>query len=187
MKIMNIKYRWVLIGILMVFFSMVAAMISYFGGQNGQVSHTESKLVAKFLENAVTMNFTSNRNDYFWRYTIEELVRKGAHFSEYMLFGLISCMLSNLLLRRVWLAAAISIAVCSIYAYIDEYRQNFVLNRTPSWFDVKVDVTGAIIGIVMAAIVLLIIRYIHKLKTQIIELEDRHGNKECLRSEEKVS
>ncbi|MFZ3102550.1 MAG: VanZ family protein [Desulfitobacteriaceae bacterium] len=183
MKIQNIKYRWILIGMLTVLFLMVAAIISYFGSQNGRVSHTESRFLARFIENALTNNFTYNRNDFFWRYTLDELVRKGAHFSEYMLFGLISGILSNLLLRRVWLATAISLTVCSIYAYTDEYRQNFVLNRTPSWFDVKMDVTGAVIGIVLATIVLLILRYIHRLKRRIKELEESRGNQADLRSD----
>ena len=149
-------------------------MIWNFSSQNGQVSNAKSMFIAKNIQNIMADNFVINQNDYFWRYNMNELVRKGAHFSEYFLLGSIACFLANVLFRRVWLATAISLIICPIYAYIDEYRQNFEPGRNPRWFDWKMDVAGAVFGIVMATIVFLIFRYIHKLKARINELEDRH-------------
>lgn len=171
MKEMN-KYRWLLIVLMMVMLLITLAMIWYFTNQNGQVSHVKSTEIAINIKNTLAKNFKINETDYFWRYNMEELVRKGAHFIEFMILGLIACTLFNLLfLRRVWLSANISLVLCFIYACLDEYRQCFVSERTPCWFDVKVDVSGAFIGIVMITIIFLNLWYIHKLKTRIVELE----------------
>lgn len=186
MKDKHNKYRRLMIAILFVSFLMVVAMIWYFTSQSIQVSDSTSKYIAKRIENTIGEYFVINLTDQFWRDTLDELVRKGAHFTEYFLLGSITCALLNVLFRRGRSAAVISLIICPIYAGIDEYQQNFVPGRGPRWFDWKMDVFGAISGIIMVMIVFLIFRYIYKLKARINELEERQDNQGFSRLEEKV-
>lgn len=176
MKNYNTKYRLLLIGILFILLLLVIAMTWYFTSQNGQVSHATSMAIAKKIENFLLENYPINQSHYFSRVSLDDLVRKAAHFSEYILLGSITSTLFNVIFRRVWMALASSIALCSLYAYIDEYRQNFFPGRTPTWFDWRVDVSGAILGILIAAIIYLVFRYIYKLRARINELEDQKIN-----------
>jgi VanZ family protein len=69
---------------------------------------------------------------------VHALVRKSAHFTEYgVLFWLL---LRGPMVGRPYLA----LSVCVIYALLDEGHQIFVDGRTPSFYDVALDSTGAL-------------------------------------------
>jgi len=79
--------------------------------------------------------------------TIDDLtvvVRKFAHFTEYVILGIlmINC-LKDYNLKKVIL---ISIVLCILYASSDEIHQYFV-GRTSSIFDVCIDSIGSLTGI----------------------------------------
>lgn len=79
--------------------------------------------------------------------TIDDLtfiVRKLAHFTEYVILGIlmINC-LKDYNLKKVVL---ISIILCVLYACSDEIHQYFV-GRTARVFDVFIDSLGSIVGI----------------------------------------
>jgi len=66
------------------------------------------------------------------------LIRKAAHFTEY---GVLFWLLVRGPLRG---RAAVALAICVVYALLDEGHQMFVPGRTPSLYDVALDSTGAI-------------------------------------------
>ena len=69
---------------------------------------------------------------------LHALVRKAAHFTEYgVLFWLL---LRGPMQGRPYLA----LTVCVLYALLDEGHQVFVDGRTPSFYDVALDSTGAL-------------------------------------------
>ncbi len=43
----------------------------------------------------------------------------------------------------------LSFILTAIYAIVDEWHQSFVPNRNPTYFDVLIDLTGAIIAIII--------------------------------------
>ncbi len=66
------------------------------------------------------------------------LVRKSAHFTEYgVLFWLL---VRGPMAKRPYIA----LALCVLYAMLDETHQVFVPGRTPSLYDVALDSTGAL-------------------------------------------
>ncbi|MBQ6679326.1 MAG: VanZ family protein [Lachnospiraceae bacterium] len=77
------------------------------------------------------------------------LVRKVAHFSEYLVLGL--------LLSRTLKAYGISygkriifgILIALLYAVLDECHQLFVPGRSGAFFDVLVDTAGAVNGVLL--------------------------------------
>ena len=69
---------------------------------------------------------------------LHALVRKSAHFTEYgVLFWLL---LRGPMAGRPYMA----LAVCIVYAFLDEGHQMLVPGRTPSLYDVALDSTGAL-------------------------------------------
>ena len=66
------------------------------------------------------------------------LIRKAAHFTEY---GVLFWLLARGPLRG---RAAVALAICVIYALLDEGHQMFVPGRTASLYDVALDSTGAL-------------------------------------------
>jgi VanZ family protein len=171
MKILFNKHsERVIFVILAVLLLAVIILIWYFTSQNGQLSHSMSIPLAEKIRNILSDNLLINKN-YICLNRLDELVRKGAHFCEYMLLGSITCLFFSVLFRKVWFSTFISLFVCSFYAFIDEYRQNFIPGRTFLWFDWKLDLAGAVSGIIMTALIVLIIFHIHKLKERIYELE----------------
>lgn len=171
---MNKKYtRLILSALIFVLLCSIVIMSWHFSEQSGYTSNNLSAKVAKSIENSIADNFITNRNDTFWKVTLNLIVRKAAHFLEYMLIGATICLLLNILIKKVWLSLAISIITCPIFAYIDEYRQKFSYGRSPRWTDVKIDTSGALLGILIITIVFLVFRYVQKLKIRINELESQ--------------
>lgn len=83
---------------------------------------------------------------------IHFLVRKMAHFSEYLLLGLtLSLPLYVYRLRGFWLVLTAGL-FCAAFAGLDEYHQTFVAGRSPALRDVAIDTAGSIVGIYITRI-----------------------------------
>lgn len=98
----------------------------------------------------------------------ERTIRKGAHFTEYMVLGLIVCIdmvfISSLLwsgslkTRSVFLGAAIPFS--AVIALIDEFAvQMNTVGRGPSFTDVLIDLSGATLGFVLVLFGFLVVVY----------------------------
>ena len=75
---------------------------------------------------------------------LHELIRKGAHITEYFIFSLL-LMHGIRAGRKEWRLrwALIAIGIAALYASSDEFHQLFVPGRHGSPYDVMIDVTGA--------------------------------------------
>ena len=75
---------------------------------------------------------------------LHELIRKGAHITEYFVFSLL--LLHGIRAgRKEWRLrwALIALGIAALYASSDEFHQVFVPGRHASLWDVMIDVTGA--------------------------------------------
>jgi VanZ family protein len=77
--------------------------------------------------------------------TWDEVLRKGAHMTEYAILGA--------LLYRALGRVLPSLALGILYAATDELHQNFVHGRHPSPFDVAFDACGLAIGLALVVFV----------------------------------
>ena len=76
---------------------------------------------------------------------IHVLIRKCAHFTEYLILGVFSTLT---LLQTEWKRkCAIGIGFCACVAVMDETLQLFVSGRTGKVLDVLIDSVGAMVGI----------------------------------------
>ena len=124
-------------------------VIFYFSSRTAAESSSQSTSVIDWL----TKLFGSNVFTDF-------IVRKSAHFLEYP--GL--CLLLNwaLLLSKGKPLPAAALPVASLYAVTDEIHQLFVEGRSCEVKDWAIDTAGAILGICVFYVTLLIVRFIMK-------------------------
>ena len=101
----------------------------------------------------------------------DRVVRKSAHFLEYMLLGILAAIdvaaISKAILRRRSLFAAlfmpISVALSFAVSAIDEFViQAATEGRGPSWRDVGIDCGGAATGALICILVFLVTYYFAK-------------------------
>ena len=85
---------------------------------------------------------------------VQHIVRKTAHFTEYMILGLlIRLCLESWFGRRKRLLTA-SWAAGTIYAGTDELHQLLIDGRSGQWTDVLLDSGGVMTGVLIAVLVL---------------------------------
>ncbi|MDX9918204.1 MAG: VanZ family protein [Gudongella sp.] len=83
------------------------------------------------------------------------IIRKYAHFFAYLLLSGLVLNALRLSLHRSWgYRAVIAVAVCVLYAASDEIHQIFVPGRSAQLRDVLIDTSGALVGIVIYALLL---------------------------------
>lgn len=94
---------------------------------------------------------------------IDFFVRKTAHFTEYMILGILwmLCLQSRMgnivTLRKNML---FSVLASGLYAMSDEFHQLFVAGRAGRWMGVGIDTFGAITGILLIAIIIKIFLFV---------------------------
>ncbi|MCI9449756.1 MAG: VanZ family protein [Clostridiales bacterium] len=74
-------------------------------------------------------------------------IRKAAHFSEYLLLGILTCLAFGRYSIRKYGKFFSPFFLCVLYAVSDEIHQYFVPGRACRAFDVMIDSTGALFGI----------------------------------------
>lgn len=130
----------------------MGTLIFGFSSQNAEESSGLSEQVTSALVEGVNTTFhagwTSAQILYYediWEFW----VRKAAHFSEYLLFGVLLCLplyVCGLTGRQLVLSA---IAISACYAATDELHQFLSPGRSPGLRDVAIDTCGAAVGILL--------------------------------------
>lgn len=81
------------------------------------------------------------------------VIRKAAHFSEYLVLGLIAVNFAKALKRQGVAASSLQAAipgVCALVPVLDETLQLFVPGRSGSLRDVAIDLCGLAVGVCAA-------------------------------------
>lgn len=80
--------------------------------------------------------------------TLNFLVRKGAHLTEYAMLTFLSFGVGTIGLQRFWKSVLpLALIGSAIFAITDEVHQSFVPNRGASPIDVLIDITGALLAV----------------------------------------
>ena len=120
--------------------------IFYMSSREGDKSTGDSSAVINFIKIylGIDLDMISNGNASF-------IVRKTAHATEYMVLFILIYMVTKEyenIKRKVLLSLIITIC----YSISDEVHQYFVPGRDMRIFDVMVDSTGALIGVILLKI-----------------------------------
>ncbi len=121
-------------------------IIFMFSNQNGVKSQSLSD---KFINNIISISDKSmSKSDKIETISnISYLVRKIAHFSEYLILGILLVLtLKEFNIKRYYL---LSIIIAVIYESSDELHQLFLVGRSAKVLDVFIDSFGSIVGILI--------------------------------------
>lgn len=170
------KYRVILLAALVLGWMGV---IFAFSSQNGAASSETSGRVVTAVIAIIRPNFDSlaaSEQESF-RDLVTFFVRKGAHFTEYLILGVLLFLLYHewrprifltaqikdnrrpICLHRVWLGAWIT---ATLYAASDEFHQMFTGGRSPQVRDVCIDSSGAAVGCLIVLVIIVLIAKMHR-------------------------
>lgn len=150
--------------ILMICIIILCCAIFNFSSQEGQVSSGTSSKVANILldifANGKEMTLQEKETQIE---IMQPFVRKGAHFSIYMLLGILVMCCAQTFKWHNEYRFDVSVMFTFLYACTDELHQRFVAGRSGQFSDVCLDTVAASFGII---IVLIIALTVHKIKTR---------------------
>lgn len=148
--------------ILMICIVILCCTIFNFSAQEGQASSGTSSKVASFLIDTFANGKEMSTQEKESQIEIlQPFVRKGAHFSIYMLLGILTmCCLQTFKGSKAY-KFDFGTMFCFVYACTDELHQRFIPGRSGEFVDVCLDTVAATFGIL---IVMLIAFIAHKIK-----------------------
>ena len=134
-----------------------------FSNQNGEKSGSKSRKITVILTKKIKsiQNMKEEEKEIKLK-QIEHYIRKLAHFSLYTIVGFLTMSLMSTYNLKMYKKMIISLIIGAIYAISDEFHQSFIPDRTSSFFDVIIDTSGVVFGILIAIIIVIFIKKIHK-------------------------
>lgn len=134
----------------------VMCAVFMFSSQDGNRSGGISEKVTRVICRVIFFKYDEMSGDeqLFVVRQLNYFVRKLAHFSVYMLMGILSY--SALLIadiERIAQKWAVSLGICALYAALDEIHQYFIPGRSMRFTDVLIDCSGALIGIAIVKLI----------------------------------
>ncbi len=88
-----------------------------------------------------------------WDSTLETIIRKMAHFGEYLCMGFLSYSVVALWYHPRWKGRFLVVLQLLVSAGLDELHQYFVPGRCAAFRDVMIDTAGGIVGIIFIVII----------------------------------
>lgn len=161
---MNEKIN-ILRAILIVLLLMMFGTIFNFSNQNGEKSGSLSRQVTENVTkniNSIQKLEQSEKEKVLNK--IEHYIRKLAHFSLYSAVGILTMSLMSTYDLKNIKRLGISLGISALYAVTDEFHQFFIADRTSSVWDVLIDSSGALTGIIFTFLVISLVRKILKKK-----------------------
>ncbi len=141
--------------ILIILLILTFFQIFRFSNQNGE----KSSGISRKITTAVTKNvkkiqeLDENKQEEVLG-KIEKVIRKLAHFSIYMVVGMLMMLLMSTYKIKQFDRIAISLITGIVYASSDEIHQLFIPGRSAMITDVMIDTLGISVGIILVIIAL---------------------------------
>ena len=130
-------------------------VIFNFSSQNGPKSTNTSDVVTSMVVNVTTSVTNKNVSREEVKKRVEDstfLVRKMAHFTEYLILGVLVLQLLSDYTKINKRMLIVSLIICYLYAVSDEVHQIFIPGRTAKVLDTFIDGTGSLVGITIYSI-----------------------------------
>lgn len=133
--------------VLLVLIITTFIIIFKFSGQDAQESTSLSRGLTMYIINLVEKSKIFLESNFFDSpLQVEHILRKIAHFTIYMILGMLIMSFINLFRFKKSEKIAITILAGLGYAAFDEFHQSFVPGRTPLITDVMIDTIGVTVG-----------------------------------------
>ena len=130
-------------------------VIFNFSSQNGPKSTNTSDVVTSMVVNVTTSVTNKNVSREEVKKRVEDstfLVRKMAHFTEYLILGILVLQLLSDYTKINKRMLIVSLIICYLYAVSDEVHQIFISGRTAKVLDTFIDGAGSLVGITIYSI-----------------------------------
>lgn len=129
-------------------------IIFLFSNQNANES---SKMSSGLIEKTIITLYekSDNYNEEMKTQIVEDYsfyVRKAAHFTEYLILGLLILNYLSYFNYQKKKTILLSLIICIIYAISDEVHQLFIDGRSAQFFDVLVDSVGSSCGSLLMSV-----------------------------------
>ena len=118
------------------------SVIFIFSNMNSRISDSTSYSIVDKL--TYFNEKADNNRDY-----LNLIVRKSAHFTEFLILGILIYNVFNLYNINNKKKIIFCIIFCLIYAFSDEYHQLFIKGRSAQIKDVFIDFVGSFMGILI--------------------------------------
>ena len=113
-------------------------VIFFFSSQNASSSSNLSNGILDTLEKMFNLPFRASFSSV--------VIRKLAHFTEYLILAILTCNLISKYTKLNQKNYCLIVLFCLFYASSDEFHQTFVAGRSPQILDVLIDFLGSVIG-----------------------------------------
>ena len=137
------KHKKIIAWVLLILWMILIFLMSH---QPGEISSNQSDLVLNIFR-----LIGIELNDYFGELATF-IVRKTAHFSEYMILFFLAYNVSIKYTREKQVRLYLIIFVF-LYACTDEFHQYFIPGRNMAFKDVLIDTSGGILGYIIITII----------------------------------
>ncbi|MBE7036409.1 MAG: VanZ family protein [Ruminococcaceae bacterium] len=146
--------------ICMILFSVLSALtvgyIFYNSSQNSKVSNEKSSAVVEEIKPIVDPKDQIEEKDF------NEFIRKAAHFFEFSVFGFfLGGLMASIYKKTNRVLISLPLLLSLSVAVLDEFIQSFT-GRTSKVMDILIDFGGAITGLLLILLSLLVIRLIRR-------------------------
>jgi len=135
------KKRWICLAVVMIFVLFWTAMIFAQSAKNGAESTDDTNKIMRLIENiAERLGLDAEISAH--------VLRKLAHFGEYMILGLLTAGVAGILGKPLVYPCAWGYTIA--VALVDEFVvQRMTEGRGPSIKDVGIDAAGALVGVLL--------------------------------------
>ena len=141
----NINKKLIVRFILIIIWMIV---VFCFSNQNAEISKNTSEGTTTIIIKAITKNIEINEQQNLIE-RIDPIIRKLAHYSIYLVGGMIIMNFMNFFTKTDEQKILYSIIIGIIYATTDEIHQYFIPGRSMSILDVFIDTLGLCTGIII--------------------------------------
>lgn len=130
--------------------------IFYFSNQVSSNSNKQSNKIVEIISNLIpaVKNMSAKEKAVLKKEVLIPIVRKSAHFSIYLLLGIL---LTNFMLtmknQKYYQIVILALLIAFFYANTDEFHQTFIEGRTGQLIDVFIDSAGALSGILITIVI----------------------------------
>ncbi len=141
--------------ILLILLGLTFYTIFQFSNEDATASSSRSSIVMRKIIDIFP--YTRNLSEKTKEKIVEKsqpIIRKLAHFSIYMVVGILIMAFISTYRLLLWKKLVISIGVGVLYAISDEYHQSFVPGRSAELRDVIIDTSGVIMGILIVLVII---------------------------------
>lgn len=121
--------------LMLVWMAIIFHLSSQVSVESSKLSQGVTEMVAKAVQK-ITPSLDMD--------ILHHLIRKMAHFSAYLVLGVL---VSNAINQNDKFSIKVAFMLCLLYASSDEIHQSFVPGRGPAIKDVMIDSAGAFVGI----------------------------------------